>query len=858
MKRNELMDCFQDTLKLSYMESVAYLTEAAKKSNKVYQEGFVSKSRPHHENGEIIVEANTTFAAAKKYRIYGKTAVLNFANPHIPGGGVQNGAMAQEECLCRSSNLYVCLTDNNVLEDYYEYHKKMKHYFFSDRLIYTQGVTVFKNDNTIPQLMNKNEWFSVDVITCAAPYIAERKYTNRKALTELFKNRIKNILEAARDNKIDVLILGAFGCGAFKNPPDVVAKAFHDVIRENHYEDSFEKIVFAIKSSVNNAPCTACPNITAFEMEFYGVSQELCKERMSGGAPVAYAYGDAIMPSGRVQQAGDAFLKYYNWKRTNKYFGKQFSILGDSISTLIGYNPRGYHLFYADDICEKTGVREMRDTWWGKVIDYFGGELLVNNSWSGSRVTKLPKQDSLFPAGCSDERTSRLHINSVMPDVIIVYLGTNDWAFGVTSDRQLNYESFAYAYESMLAKIKTNYPDSEIWCCTLNETFMSGNPAFTFPHSYGGTHIEVYNEIIRSVVVNSNCRLIDLYENHMPYDSVDGSHPTTNGMNTLATMVIRSLAGKEAGQFMDCENDNHEYEMLDTVIEGKYKVLKLIGQGGYFKIYLAIDERLNKQWAIKVCDKNNDNYNSVIYEVIMQEAYMMMKLDHPAVPKVVDIIENERYILIVREYIEGKTLESLVKEHGAQPAKKVIEWGKQICSVLDYLHTLNPPHIHRDLKPSNLVIQADGNIKLIDYGIMISEDLQKTEDDICSLGTVGYASPEHYVGKRQMDARSDIYSIGATLYRLVTGLDPCEPPYVLKPICQINPSLPKGLEYIICKCIELDKNKRYQNCAELLYDLNNYSKLPQKKGIAYFLNFVKREGEKKSINVQRVRMISRV
>lgn len=132
-----------------------------------------------------VVES-TTFATAKRYIGNGKVAVLNFANPENPGGGVQNGAMAQEECLCRSSILYPCLIDDNVFTEYYQYHKELKNTFFSDRLIYTKDVTVFKDDNTIPQMMPEDEWFNVDVITCAAPYLKKRKYTNLTALKKLF------------------------------------------------------------------------------------------------------------------------------------------------------------------------------------------------------------------------------------------------------------------------------------------------------------------------------------------------------------------------------------------------------------------------------------------------------------------------------------------------------------------------------------------------------------------------------------------------------------------------------------------------------------------------------------------------
>lgn len=206
---------------------------------------------------------------------------------------------------------------------------------------------------------------------------------------------------------------------------------------------------------------------------------------------------DGIQMSSReILKRGNQFYSFGIWQQENPYAGKQFSILGDSISTLDGYNPRGYRIFYTGDNCERSGIFEMQDTWWGMVLDYFGGKLLRNNSWSGSRVSKLPSCDVLFPSGCSDERTSGLHINSIKPDVIIIYMGTNDWAVGAlcgipaaVDDSNFNCIVFDYAYDTMLRKLKESYPDSEIWCCTLCETYMVCNPSFQFPHSYGGNHI---------------------------------------------------------------------------------------------------------------------------------------------------------------------------------------------------------------------------------------------------------------------------------------------------------------------------------------------------------------------------------
>lgn len=182
----------------------------------------------------------------------------------------------------------------------------------------------------------------------------------------------------------------------------------------------------------------------------------------------------------------------------NRYKGKKFSILGDSVSTLAGYNPQGYNVFYEGEVCEKNCVRDMKDTWWGQVIEHFGGRLLVNNSWSGSRVSRVPKSPNLFPSGCSDERVHSLHVGDERPDVIIIYLGTNDWAKGTcpclserSPDMMPDWEDFfETAYDQMLKKIASHYRYTEIWCCTLSETKISGNESFAFPHQYGGYHIE--------------------------------------------------------------------------------------------------------------------------------------------------------------------------------------------------------------------------------------------------------------------------------------------------------------------------------------------------------------------------------
>ena len=268
---------------------------------------------------------------------------------------------------------------------------------------------------------------------------------------------------------------------------------------------------------------------------------------------------------------------------------------------------------------------------------------------------------------------------------------------------------------------------------------------------------------------------------------------------------------------------------VGQVIDDKYEILTLIGQGGMSKVYLARDKRLNKQWAVKEIQKKaRDKNNEVVVQSAIAEANMIKQLDHPSIVRIVDIIDNPDVIYIIEDYIEGETLNTILEENGAQPQELVIEWAMQICEALEYLHTRKPAIIYRDMKPSNVMLKPDGNIKIIDFGIAREYKEQSLADTV-SLGTKGYAAPEQFGGKGQTDARTDVYCLGVTLYHLVTGHSPCDPPYEIYPIRHWNPQLDPGLEAVIEKCTQLNPNDRYQSCAELLYALQHY----QENGAAY-------------------------
>ena len=261
---------------------------------------------------------------------------------------------------------------------------------------------------------------------------------------------------------------------------------------------------------------------------------------------------------------------------------------------------------------------------------------------------------------------------------------------------------------------------------------------------------------------------------------------------------------------------------VGQIIDGKYEILKEVGKGGMSRVYLAMDQRLNKQWAVKEIQKRGrDENNEYVIQSAIAEANLIKSLDHPSIVRITDIIENEDVIYIVEDYIEGETLASILRREGAQPQERVIEWAIQLCEALQYLHSRKPAIIYRDMKPGNVMLRPEGSIKIIDFGIAREYKDENLEDTTC-LGTKGYAAPEQFGGKGQTDARTDIYCLGATLYHLLTGKNPAQPPYEMYPIRYWNAELSAGLEAIILKCTKNNPIDRYDSCEELLYALQHY------------------------------------
>ena len=260
MGRKEInAEIFQDTTEF-LNESEKLLTATAETRQKqqliLADQDIPESGSCYDRDADIIVSGKRTLEAASAYKDR-KVCILNFASATNPGGGVVHGSSAQEESLCRCSTLFFCLDTPELMQDFYLPHRKAGNPLYNDDIIYSPNVYVIKTDTSLPDRMKESDWYQVNVITCAAPNLRERpsnamnpnagnkaaKITEQE-LRALLETRIRRIFKLAAAEGNEVLILGAFGCGAFRNPPDVVADVFRQITGE--FTRQFETIEYAV------------------------------------------------------------------------------------------------------------------------------------------------------------------------------------------------------------------------------------------------------------------------------------------------------------------------------------------------------------------------------------------------------------------------------------------------------------------------------------------------------------------------------------------------------------------------------------------------------------------------------------
>ncbi len=268
----------------------------------------------------------------------------------------------------------------------------------------------------------------------------------------------------------------------------------------------------------------------------------------------------------------------------------------------------------------------------------------------------------------------------------------------------------------------------------------------------------------------------------------------------------------------------------NAMLSNRYIVLCKVGQGGMGAVYQVADTRIQgKTWAVKEMSDAAltdplDRQQAI--QAFEREAQLLSQLDHPNIPRVIDYFSQGGKQYLAMEFVEGETLEEIMDQRaGPLSEAEVCPWAEQLCEVLDYLHSQQPPVVFRDLKPGNIMIDRAGKVKLIDFGIVRFFQPGKAKDTT-SFGTAGYAPPEQY-GKGQTDARSDLYALAATLHHLLTARDPSLTPFQFQPVRALNPRVSEMMSKILAKALEQDPARRWQNAKAMKRALSAPTVQPQ-------------------------------
>ena len=256
-----------------------------------------------------------------------------------------------------------------------------------------------------------------------------------------------------------------------------------------------------------------------------------------------------------------------------------------------------------------------------------------------------------------------------------------------------------------------------------------------------------------------------------------------------------------------------------ALLRQRYRLLAQVGAGGFGAVYRAEDVTLgNRTVAVKEMSQRGLTPEEAqeATTTFRNEALLLAGLTHPNLPGIYGQFEEDGRWYLVMDFIEGETLETRLSHmpDGRLPVAEVLKLGVQLCMVLDYLHTRQPPIIFRDLKPPNIMLTPDGELFLIDFGIARHFKPGQTRDTI-AFGSAGYAAPEQY-GKAQTTTQSDVYSLGATLHHVLSGSDPANSPFIFAPL---HLPAPDGLESLLLQMVDTDPAKRPASMAVVKQDL---------------------------------------
>ncbi|MGV8121126.1 MAG: serine/threonine protein kinase [Candidatus Xenobiia bacterium LiM19] len=265
---------------------------------------------------------------------------------------------------------------------------------------------------------------------------------------------------------------------------------------------------------------------------------------------------------------------------------------------------------------------------------------------------------------------------------------------------------------------------------------------------------------------------------------------------------------------------------LNSILKRRFTVIKVIGSGAMGVVYQVHDGQDGSILAIKElsCAANPSIDKKQYEQLFRREAKILKGLSHPNLPKVIDFFEENGNLYLVMEFIDGKSLLSILEDNkGPLKEKIVLRWGITICEVLRYLHNQYPPIIFRDVKPANIIETPQGEIKLVDFGIARYYRQGQCTDTV-ALGSPGYAAPEQYYGKGQSEPRTDIYGLGVTLHVLLTDRDPLDTPFNFPEVSSINNAVSMKTSKTIAQATMMDPLFRFYSAADMLYSLRASSR----------------------------------
>lgn len=252
---------------------------------------------------------------------------------------------------------------------------------------------------------------------------------------------------------------------------------------------------------------------------------------------------------------------------------------------------------------------------------------------------------------------------------------------------------------------------------------------------------------------------------------------------------------------------------MGRILIQKYELIRLLGEGGSGKVFLAMDVHLDRLVAVKESCES----------VILEEMKILKELDHTGLPIIFDYFMEQGKAFLVMEYIEGITLRQFLLKHKKVEEGQAVKWMLELCHIVQYLHDRHPAVIYRDLKPENIMIRQDGTLKLIDLGGAVRFACGRETPDLCA-GTAGYCPKEQWKSPRG-DISWDIYAMGMVFYEMLTGNHPAKPPYASQALAAYDKSIAGTLKKIIRCCISEKKTGRYQSVLQLEKALLGYRKV---------------------------------